>query len=118
MSGPLVLALAQTMPDTVGAIASVHGAWVVTDKADSPHTQIDNIKAEVYFAWADDDPTATAEEMAVMDGAMSEAGVNYRIDFMQGALHGFAPPGGERYQRAAAEKHWERVHQMFQRNLV
>lgn len=117
MSGPLVMALAQTMPDKVGAIASIHGAWVVTDKDDSPHKQIDRIKAEVYFGWADEDPTATPEQMEIMDKAMADAGVNYRIDFMEGALHGFAPPGGERYNRAASETHWERVHDMFRRNL-
>ena len=117
MSGPLVMALAQTMPDKVAAIASIHGAWVVTDKEDSPHTRIDKIKAEVYFGWADDDPTATAEEMQIMDSAMAAAGINYRIDFMAGAPHGFAPPGGERYHREAAERHWERVHALLQRNL-
>jgi carboxymethylenebutenolidase len=117
MSGSLVMALAQTMPDKVAAIASVHGAWVVTDQDDSPHTQIDQIKAEVYFAWADDDPTATAEERMIMDQAMREAGTNYHIEFMTGALHGFAPPGGERYNRAAAEKHWEQVHALLRRNL-
>jgi len=117
MSGPLVLTLAQHMPDKVAAVASIHGAWLVNDKADSPHREIDRIKAEVYFGWADNDPTATVEEMQVMDAAMKAAGVNYRIDFMKGALHGFAPPGGERYNRAAAEKHWERVHAMFRRCL-
>ena len=117
MSGPLVMALAQTWPDKVAAIASVHGAWVVTHEDDSPHRQIDQIKAEVYFGWADEDPTATVDEMKIMDQAMSDAGINYRIDFMEGAMHGFAPPGGDRYNREAAEKHWERVHAMFRRNL-
>ena len=117
MSGPLVMGLAQRMPEKVAAIASVHGAWVVTDKEDSPHLDIDQIQAEVYFAWADDDPTATAEEREIMDAAMADAGINYRIDFMAGALHGFAPPGGERYDKDAAEQHWERVHALFQRNL-
>jgi carboxymethylenebutenolidase len=117
MSGPLVLGLAQTMPDKVAAVASVHGAWLVSDKEDSPHKQLDNIKAEVYFGWANNDPTATVEEMGIMDKALTDAGVNYRIDFMDDALHGFAPPGGERYNRQAAEKHWERVHALFQRNL-
>lgn len=117
MSGPLVMALAQTWPDKVAAIASVHGAWVVTHEDDSPHKQIDQIKAEVYFGWADEDPTATEDEMKIMDQAMSDAGINYRIDFMKGAMHGFAPPGGDRYNREAAEKHWERVHAMFRRNL-
>lgn len=117
MSGPLVMSLAQTWPDRVAAIASVHGAWVVTHEDDSPHRQIDQIKAEVYFGWADEDPTATVDEMKIMDQAMSDAGINYRIDFMKGAMHGFAPPGGDRYNREAAEKHWERVHAMFRRNL-
>ena len=117
MSGPLVMGLAQRMPEKVAAIASVHGAWVVTDKEDSPHLDIDQIQAEVYFAWADDDPTATAEEREIMGAAMADAGINYRIDFMAGARHGFAPPGGERYDKDAAERHWERVHALFQRNL-
>ena len=118
MSGPLVMSLAQNMPNKVGAIASVHGAWVVTDKDDSPHLQIDNIQSEVYFAWADDDPTATPEERDIMDQAMKDAGIHYRLDFLKGALHGFAPPGGERYNHAAAERHWEVVHDMFTRNLI
>ena len=118
MSGPLVMSLAQNMPEKVGAIASVHGAWVVTDKDDSPHLQIDKIQSEVYFAWADDDPTATPEERDIMDQAMKNAGINYRLDFLEGALHGFAPPGGERYNHAAAERHWEVVHDMFKRNLI
>jgi carboxymethylenebutenolidase len=116
MSGPLVLALAQNMPDKVAAIASVHGAWLVNDKPDSPHRQIDNINAEVYFAWADNDPTATAEELKMMDAAMTDAGINYRIDYMDGAVHGFAPQG-ERYHRTASEKHWERVHALLRRNI-
>ena len=36
MSGPLVLALAQTMPEKVAAIASIHGAWLVNDKPNAP----------------------------------------------------------------------------------
>ncbi len=117
MSGPLVLALAQTMPDKVAAVASVHGAWLVSNQDDSCHKQLGNIKGEVYFGWANNDPTATLEEMKTMDKALTDAGINYRIDFMEDALHGFAPPGGERYNREAAEKHWERVHALFRRNL-
>ena len=118
MSGPLVLSLAQNMPDKVAAVASVHGAWLVSEKDDSPHKNLDKIQGEVYFGWANNDPTATPEEMDVMDKALTDASVNYRIDFMEDALHGFAPLGGERYNREAAEKHWERVHAMFRRNLT
>jgi len=117
MSGRLVLALAQAMPDRVGAVAAIHGGGYVVDRDDSPHLQVDKIKGEVYFGWADEDPGAPKEHIAIMEKALGDAGVRHRIDFMTGALHGFAPPGGQRYNREAAEKHWERVHDLFRRNL-
>lgn len=117
MSGPLVLALAQAMPEKVGAVASIHGAWLVNDTADSPHRHLDRIQAEVYFGWADNDPTATREELDIMRRALDENGVNYTLDFFEDAVHGYAPQG-DRYNRAASEKHWERVHAMFARHLT
>ena len=53
-----------------------------------------------------------------MANAMTEAGVRHRSDFMNCALHGYAPPGGQRYHRSASEKHWERVFDLFRRNLA
>lgn len=117
MSGRLVLALAQAMPERVGAVAAIHGGGYVIDREDSPHLQVDRIGGEVYFGWADEDPGAPKEHIEIMDKALNDAGVRHRIDFMEGALHGFAPPGGQRYNRAASEKHWERVHDLFRRNL-
>ena len=116
MSGRLVLSLAQTMPDRFAAVASILGAWLVTDASDSPHHHVDRIAAEVYFGWADNDPTAPAEHVDVMRDALNTAGVRHRIDFFTDAVHGFAP-AGERYNRAASEKHWERVQAILRRNL-
>ena len=42
--------------------------------------------------------------------------MTYTIDFITDAVHGFAP-AGERYDRAASELHWERVHALLQRNV-
>lgn len=117
MSGRLVLALAQAMPERVGAIASIHGAWLVNDTPASPHRNLDRITAEVYFGWADNDPTAPRADLEVMEQALQAAGVRHRIDFFEDAVHGYAPPYTERYNRAASEKHWERVHAMLRRNL-
>src|SRR3954453_18820409 len=57
MSGGLTIALAKAMPERVLAAASIHGAWLVRDSADSPHLNLDKAKAEVYMAWCDADPT-------------------------------------------------------------
>jgi carboxymethylenebutenolidase len=117
MSGRSVVALAQAYPERVAAGASVHGAWLVSDADESVHRHLDRVRAELYFGWADDDPTAPREDMATMGKALTDAGVRHRIDFMEGALHGFAPPGHDHYDRAASEKHWERVFDLFKRNL-
>jgi carboxymethylenebutenolidase len=117
MSGRLVMALAQRMPERVAAGASIHGGGLVLDRDDSPHRQVDQIRAELYFGWPDEDPSAPKETIPDMKTALDAAGVRHRIDFMEGALHGFAPPGGARYHREASEKHWERVFDLFRRNL-
>src|SRR5262245_49700564 len=66
MSGGLTIALAKAMPERVAAAASIHGAWLVRDTPDSPHLDVDGMKAEVYFAWCDNDATAPAETIPMM----------------------------------------------------
>lgn len=118
MSGGLTLALAKAMPDRVRAAASIHGAWLVRDGDDSPHLGLERARAEVYMAWCDNDPTAPVEDLDTTRAALEQAGVTHTIDFLEDAVHGFAPPGGERYNRAASELHWERVHALLHRNVL
>src|SRR5207253_3992248 len=117
MSGGLTIALAKAMPDRMAAAASIHGAWLVRGSDDSPHLGLDAVKAEVYFAWCDNDPTAPVEDLDTMRAALGKAGITYTVDFIDDAVHGFAPPGGERYNRQASELHWERVHALLHRRL-
>ncbi len=117
MSGGLVISAARAMPDRVAAVASIHGAWLVRDTDDSPHKDLDSVTAEVYLGWADNDPTAPPEEVPIMEEALAAAGVTYNLDFLTDAVHGYAPPGSDRYNREASELHWERVHSMFRRHL-
>jgi carboxymethylenebutenolidase len=117
MSGGLTIAVARAMPERVRAVASIHGAWIVSDADDSAHRGLDRLRAEVYMGWCDDDPTAPVETLEVMRAALREAGVTHTIDFFTDAVHGYAPPGTPRYNRDASELHWERVHSLFRRNL-
>jgi carboxymethylenebutenolidase len=116
MSGGLAVSLARAMPERVAAAASIHGAWLVRETADSPHRGLDPVQAELYFAWCADDPTAPESDMPILEEAMTAAGIDHTIDFLTDAVHGFAP-AGPRYHRAASELHWERVHALLQRNL-
>ena len=116
MSGGLTIALAKALPAHVAAAASIHGAWLVRDTPDSPHLDLDGVRAEIYFAWCDNDATAPAATIPVMTQALDAAGVRHTVDFFTHAEHGFAL-AGPRYNRAASELHWERVHSLLRRNL-
>ncbi len=117
MSGGLVLAAAKRWPDRVRAVASIHGAWLVRDTPDSPHLGLDACQAEVYLGWCDNDATAPVDTIPVVEQSLRDGGVTYTLDFFTDAVHGYAPPGTERYDRAASELHWERVHSLFRRHL-
>jgi carboxymethylenebutenolidase len=117
MSGGLAISLARALPERVKAAASIHGAWLVKDTSDSPHLGLDAVQAEVYLGWVDPDPTAPPETIPVFRDALEQAGVRHTIDVLTGGVqHGYAPMG-ERYDRAASELHWERVHALLRRNL-
>lgn len=116
MSGGLVVSLARAMPDRVAAAASIHGAWLVRDSDDSPHRDVDSIRAELYFAWVDPDATAPMDTKPQLTDALDAAGVDYTVDIITDAEHGFAP-AGPRYDHDASELHWERVHSLLRRRV-
>jgi carboxymethylenebutenolidase len=115
MSGGLAVSLARALPERVAAAASIHGAWLVRDTPDSPHVGLDSVRAELYFGWCDNDATAPPDTVPIMRKALDEAGVTYTLDFLTDAVHGYAPPGSERYDRTASELHWEHVHDLLNR---
>jgi len=116
MSGGLAISVGRGIGDRVAAVASIHGAWLVRDTDDSPHLGLEGLAAEAYFAWVEGDETAPADTRQVMADALEAAGVTHTIDVITDAVHGFAPAGA-RYDRAASELHWERVHSLLRRNL-
>ena len=61
MSGPFVMAAAASFPDRIKAIASIHGANLVTDREDSAHLMAPRIRCESYFACAEIDKWASRE---------------------------------------------------------
>lgn len=116
MSGGLAVSLARAMPERVTAAASIHGAWLVRDSDDSPHRGVDSIRGELYFAWVDPDEVAPIETMPVLTAALDAAGVDYTVDVITDAVHGFAP-AGPRHDHRASELHWERVHSLLRRRV-
>lgn len=118
MSGPFVMAVAAAWPERIRAIAAIHGANMVTDRDDSPHLLARGVRCETYVACAEIDKWASPETIAVLETALKNAGTPHRVEWYAGAQHGFVFPGrGDIYDKAGAERHWERLFALFGRNL-
>ena len=115
MSGQYAISAAARHPDRVRAAASIYGVRLKTDAPDSPHLAARKGKAEIYVAWAETDHYAPLEELEPF--RQSLAGLKAEVELYKGAEHGFAFPERPAYNRDAAERHWERLFALYERNL-
>ena len=116
-SGAMAVRTAAAAPDKVVAAASFHGGRLVTDQPDSPHTLIPSIKAELYFGHAIEDPSMTAQQIALLDAGLKGWGGTYQSEIYEGARHGWAVPGGESYNQPQSERHFEKLFDLLKRTL-
>jgi carboxymethylenebutenolidase len=118
MSGPFVMWAAAEFAEQIRCIASIHGANMATDAPDSPHRVAPKIRCESYFACAEVDKWAPPADIAKLQASLEQAGTPHRIEWYPGVEHGFVfPKRLPIYNRAAAERHWERLFGLFERNL-
>lgn len=117
MGGRLAFIAATAWPERVSAIASIHGGGLVGEGEDSPHLASKRLRAAVYLGVADEDPSCSPEHQAALARALGEAGVRYQLELYAGARHGFAAPDFPVFDRAASERHWERVLALFGEHL-
>jgi len=119
LGGPYVLKTAAALPDRVGAAASFHGGFMVTDKPDSAHLLAPKIKARVYVAIASDDD---AREPSVKDKllqAFIAAKVRAEIEVYPNARHGWCVPDHKGATRSAAdaERAWRKLVALYREAL-
>ena len=118
MSGQYVLAASARYPERFKCAASIYGASLVTKGPDSPHLMAGKVRGDMYFACAEIDKYAPREVIDALEAELKRAGTRYRIEWYPGAEHGFAFPQREGiYHKPSAERHWERLFTLFQRNL-
>lgn len=118
MGGPFTLRTAATFPDRIGAGGSFHGGGLVTNKPDSPHLLIPQIKAQFLFAIAENDDQKQPEAKDVLRDAFAKANLHAEIEVYAGAQHGWCPPDSAMYNHDQAEKAWSRQLVLFKAALV
>lgn len=104
MGGRVAWRIAAAYPDRVAALAGFHVGGLVTDDDDSPHRSAGSLTAEVYLGFADNDRSATPEQIAELERALDAAGVTYRDEVYAGAAHGYTMADTPAYDEAAAER--------------
>jgi carboxymethylenebutenolidase len=115
MSGPFAFAMACMFPERIASAASVYGVRLFGEH--SPAAMAHRATGELYFACAEFDEYAPPEMIDGLEAHLAAVGANARVERYPGAHHGFAFPLRPAYDKAAAERHWERVFSLFQRTL-
>ncbi|GJF09995.1 hydrolase [Mycolicibacterium cyprinidarum] len=116
MGGRTSLVVAGRVPERVAAAMSFHGGGLATDDPGSPHLLADRMQAAVYVGAAKNDRSFTTKDGALLDNALTEAGVEHTIDFYP-AFHGFAVPDNGPYDEPAARRHWAAMESFFAAHL-
>ena len=117
MSGPYALAAAARYPNEIGAAASFYGTWLVSDAEESPHETFAKENAEVYIGCAEHDDLAPLPMVQKLQNAFENSQAPGEIEMYPGVHHGFAFPERWCYDKAAAERHWERLISLYRRCL-
>jgi len=118
MGGPLTMRTAAAAPRRVGAAGSFHGGGLVTDKPDSPHLLIPQMKAHYLIAIAANDDERQPEAKDVLRAAFAKAHLPAEIEVYAGTMHGWCPPDSQVYNPEQAEKAWSRMLVLFKSALV
>jgi dienelactone hydrolase len=118
MGGPMVFRTAAALPGRVRAGATFHGGGLVTDKPDSPHLLVPQMKASYLIAIAANDDARSPDDKAVIRAAFAKARLAAEVEVYAGTMHGWCPPDSRVYDMASAEKAWNRMLALFNKALV
>jgi carboxymethylenebutenolidase len=112
MGGPFTMQAAAANSDRIGAGASFHGGGLVTDKPDSPHLKVPQMKAQFYFAIAMNDDQRQPDAKTKLAEAFKAANLPAKIEVYDGCMHGWCvkdmplADGKPIYNEAQAERAW------------
>jgi carboxymethylenebutenolidase len=117
MGGALSLRAAAQLPDRVVAAASFHGGNLAPSDDEGPHLGAPQIRAELYIAHADKDPSASPEQQERLATALDAAGVTYTAELYDGAMHGWTMSDMPVYDEKGEQRHWDALLGLLARRL-
>ena len=117
MSGQFITTVAAKFPTRIVAAASMYGVRIVTDQEDSPHLLLDQVRGELYYAFAEVDAHVPDHVIPDLSAALETAGVSHEVEVFPGTEHGFQFAERAVYAPIAAEEAWDKIFALWQRRL-
>jgi carboxymethylenebutenolidase len=118
LGGRIGFFAAQSFPDRIHAVSSLHGTLLVTDAPDSTHRLIGRMKGEVYCGHGEHDRASAPEVVAALEAAFKDRDhIAYRGHLHPGAHHGYSMPDRDVHDAEATAIDWRETFAMFARQL-
>jgi carboxymethylenebutenolidase len=118
MGGPIAFRTAAAVPDRVGAVATFHGAALVTKQPNSPHLEAAKSHAQFLVAIAESDDKNSPTDKTAIKEAFDKAHLPAEVEVYAGTAHGWCPPDTNVYNEMAAEKAWSRLLALYGKALA
>ena len=118
MGGPLSFRTAAARPDRIGAMATFHGAALVTTAPTSPHLLIPELRCEALCDIADNDDKREPASKDTLKASFASAHRPATVQVFDGCAHGWCVKGSAVYNEAGAERAWGELSALYKRALV
>jgi carboxymethylenebutenolidase len=117
MGGFEAFRAAGAVPDRIGAVATFHGAALVTNMPNSPHLEAAKSHAQFLIAIAESDDKTSPNDKNVLKETLAKANLPAEIEVYP-AMHGWCPPDTTVYNMEQAEKAWSRLLALYGKALA
>lgn len=117
MSGAYVVTSAANHAERIACGASFYGTRLMEDRPDAPWRRLGEIRAELYFAFAEIDSYVPLNQVDAFRTALAQAPFASTVEILPGTGHGYAFPDSSHYDKIAAERHFEAILDLFHRHL-
>jgi carboxymethylenebutenolidase len=117
MSGQYITTVSAKFPQRMAAAASLYGVGIITDKPDSPHLLLNQIKGELYYGFAETDASVPAHIPPALDEALKKTDVKYTLKVFPGSAHGYTFAERMAYHAESSEQTWADMFAMWDRRL-
>ena len=117
MGGFLAFRTGYADADRIGAVATFHGAALVTKTPDSPHLHVGQSKAQYLVAIAESDDKQSPTDKDVLKETFAKDHIQAEVEVYP-AMHGWCASDTAAYSEPQAERAWGRLLALYGKALA